>query len=164
MFNILLANDTYQASARRRVVSGLKNIDLPSATRSNTRESLTEWDLSLTHDSIPIFEHVDTTPSYGSTVFIYNDQMETHAMYFLHSLPAELRSHFSNAQDFFDPAKLYHCSSSHSPFTHEACTQRLATIYTQNQQDNLTLLPLNPGGRNAVISITERQILLLKSI
>ena len=137
LFNILLSNNQYQSTSRRRVVSGLQNIHHTKETRSQSHESFITWIRSLLHENQPLFEHVEYTTT-GSVVFIYNSTTEDPAMEFLSNLPTLARDHFANAQDLFDPEKPFQFSKRSISSTHQTYSKRIASLYATNPQEPST--------------------------
>ena len=141
LFNILLSNNQYQSTSRRRIVSGLQNIHHTKETRTQSNESFISWIRSLTHSDQPLFEHVEYTNT-GSVVFIYNATTEDPAMEFLSNLPSLARNHFSNAQDLFDPHKPFQFSKRSISSTQQTYSKRIASLYATNPQEPSVQSPI----------------------
>ena len=145
LYNILLENNYYQTTSRRRTVKGLSSIFISHPTLTETTSSVQQWLLSMqvppsnssngsdSQDTY-LFEHVEPSVS-NDTVIIYPTHYESEVSTFLNHFEEQLRSYFLHPIDIFDPDQPLTTGRSRPVSNGEAYGKKLAALYNFNPQE-----------------------------
>ena len=141
---ILLSNNQYQASTRRRVISGLSNIHTQHNTLCDSTSSLREWLMTIQNPSNSdyIFEHVE--PSNDDLALIYATVYEDTVNDYLKQITEHLRSHFAHPNDLLSTTKSLNTRTRSKSNSSIEYTQKLTSIFASNPQDPSFTAPKTP--------------------
>ena len=135
LYDILLSNNQYQSETRRKVISGLTNIETRHPTLHDSNMSLREWLMSIQnpHNKDFIFEHVEA--SNDDIAVIYPTTYDDTVKDFLNQITEHMRSHFSQPNDLLSTSKSLNTRTSTRDDSTIAYGKKLATIFASNPQD-----------------------------
>ena len=144
--NILMSNNTYQNTTKRRTVKGLTSITTVHPTHDNSTISIRDWLLSFDNQQPSpahehIFEHVETSVD-GDLVLIFQSHFMETVNHFLNHFEAHLRAKFVDSNSLFKSSTPF---STGTPLTlsNAEFKKKIAAMYSNNPQDASTT-PISP--------------------
>ena len=144
LYNILLENNNYQSTSRRRTIKGLASIFTSHTTLEYATSSVQTWLLSQQVSTTTatasdpkdtfLFEHVEPSVS-NDTVLIYPMHYESEVSSFLNNFEELLRSQFLHPREIYDPDQPLVTGRSRPIPNGTAYGQKLAALYNFNPQE-----------------------------
>ena len=136
--NILISNNTYQHSTKRRTVKGLSSITDEHPTLDGNHSSIRNWLLTFDNQQSPpnhefIFEHVETSVD-GDLVLIFQSHFIDTVNHFLNHFEAHLRAKFRDPNSLYKPSVQFSTGASLSASNVEF-KKKIAAMYSTNPQD-----------------------------
>ena len=132
---ILMSNNEYQSTTRRKIISGFSDIEHPHKTISGSKMSFREWIMSIQNPSSQeyIFEHIESSRQDIAIIFAtpYADTVRD----FLNKITEHLRSTFLQPNDLLSTTTTLNTRTSKVTDASLAYSKTLATCYAGNPQD-----------------------------
>ena len=144
LYDILLSNNTYQASTKRRVISGISDIHLQHETLTGSTSSFCEWLSSIQNPATKefIFEHVEEAKE--NVAIIYSTAFEDTISDFLNKLTEHLRSYFSHPNDLLSTTTTLNTRTPRKKSYSVEYSKKLHSIFAVNPQDPAPTPPPAP--------------------
>ena len=144
LYDILLSNNEYQGTTRRKVISGLSDLYTQHPILSGSPITIREWLMSIKnpHSQDFVFEHVES--SNDDIAVIYATTYDDTVREFLNHLTEHIRSTFSHPNDLLSTKKSLNTRTTTKSDSAKAYTKRLTSIFASNPQDSSSPPPKTP--------------------
>ena len=132
---ILISNNEYQATTRRKVISGLTDIDHLHDTLDGEQMSFRDWIMLQKNTSTGdfVFEHIE--PSRQDVAIIYPSVYADTVRDFLNKITEHLRTTFKYPNDFLSTSATLNTRTSKTSDASIAYGKTIASLFTGNPQD-----------------------------